>query len=259
MDAQVYKGGSPVIKYGRDANDPTLFAPPYGRHKHEDTSPPFNAHYDGGSPVLTYAAGCPLKPRELEWQRVNLGYANLGVGDTIQMILVPTNYWIDMVRFDVNNPDALMAGAAVNIVGQRITVDPGDPYNRFLAPVDEPVFAAAAAAQGIGPIPLDVPSSTVLWLGQLDSVTVTGDIPAGTDGGGGVLNNGAAVGFVRPLYVEPEFYPDAAGTVQRFETGGLLLGIRIVTMPNNAVRLEQALFDFYLTTRVHSVSSPSFT
>jgi hypothetical protein len=176
------------------------------------------------------------------------------------MIIVPTNYWIDMVRFDVNNEDRLLAGMTVSITGQRVRVDPADPYNAFLAPVEEPIFATAAAAQSVAPIPLDAPSSTVLWLTQLSNATVTGDIPAGTDGGGGTLNNGAATGFIQPLYVEPEFYTDAGGKLIRHETGALILGIKIETAATDTdVHIWNALYDFYLTTRVTTVDCPSFT
>jgi hypothetical protein len=257
-DAQVYKAGSPVIKYGRGADDPTLYTPPYGRHKISDTSPPFNAHVNGSSGQFTYSLGCPLKPHELEWQRTNLRTANLGVGDTIQMLVIPVNHWIEMMRFDVNNPDPGLAGATVTLTGQRVRVDPGDPYRSYLV-TPEPVITAALAAQSAGPIPLDVPSSVILWLNRLVNAAVTGTIPPGTDSGGGALTGGAADGFVQPLYVEPEFYPNAAGTIQRFETGGLILGIQISTMPTDPnVRIEHALYDFYMTARVSTVSSPSF-
>jgi hypothetical protein len=259
-DAQVFKGGTPVIKYGWSKDDPILSRAPFGRYGYSETSPPFNAHYDGSAGQYTYAAGCPLKPNELAWQKTNLKYAKLDVNDVIQMIVVPTNHWIDMVRFDVNNHDDRLAGATVSITGQRLRVDPNDPYNKFLDPEEDPIFEAAATAQGVVPIPLATPSSTILWLSQISSATITGTIPPGTDAAGGVIDAGTATGFVQPLYVEPEFYADPAGTLKRHETGALILGIKIVCMPTNtAIGIADALYDFYLTTRVTTVNSPSFS
>jgi hypothetical protein len=257
MDAQIYKAGTPVTRYGFDAGDPTLYTPPFGRYKFSETSPPFNAHFNGAAGSVDYPAGCPLKPRELQWQRDNLRYAELDVGDIVQMIVVPTNHWITMVRFDVNNHDATMAGVTVSMTGQLVQVDPTDPYNKFLAPVELSIFADAATAQGVAPIPLDTPSSTILWLNTMDSASVTGDIPAGTDSGGGTLANGAATGFSHPLYVAPEFHPDANGDLHRHETGALILGIKIVALPTG-IKIENALYDFYLTSRVTGLACPSF-
>jgi hypothetical protein len=252
MDAQIFKGGTPPINYGQGAGFPTLYHPPFGRRPF-DTSPPFNAHYDGAAPSVSFAAGAPLKPSELGWQKDNLAYADLMVGDTIQMVLVPTNHWIDSVRFDVNNHDPRMAGATVEITGQRIRVDPSDP-NKFLAAAVVADFAAAIAAQGVSPIPLDMPSSTVLWLSKILAGGATGDAPAG----GGPITNGGASGYVTPLYVEPEFVPDASGIPRRYETGGLLIGVKILTLPTTGARVADTGNDFYLTTRVTGYDCPSF-
>ncbi|MDR1872020.1 MAG: hypothetical protein LBS60_08935 [Deltaproteobacteria bacterium] len=259
MDAQIFKAGTPVIRYGQGAGDPSLYKPPFGRYGYGETSPPFNAHFNGAAGSVNYPAGCPLKPRELQWQRDNLKFANLAVDDIIQMIVVPCNHWIEMVRFDVNNADPTMAGVTVAMTGQLVQVDPTDPYNKFLPPVELPIFADAATAQGITPIPLHVPSSTVLWLSQIASATVTGDIPAGTDAGGGTLTNGAASGFIQPLYVAPEFHDDNSvpPIPRRHETGALILGIKIVALPTG-IKIEDALYDFYLTSRVTGLACPSF-
>jgi hypothetical protein len=234
-DAQIYTGGTPVVGYGRGEGDPNLYRPPYGKYPF-DTSPPFNAHYDGASGSVDYAAGMPFKPSELGWQRTNLKHARPVVGDVIQMIVVPCNHWITTVRFDVGKPDARMAGATVAITGQRVAPAAADPYDwRLFTTTVEPLFAAAATAQGVAAIPLDVASST-----RLNLMAVT-------------------AGYAEPLGVEPVFHANAAGVLERHETGALILGVRIVSMPTDLnLGIEDALNDFYLTTRITGLQCPSF-
>jgi hypothetical protein len=262
-DAQIYKGGTPVTVYGQGAGDPILYRPPYGKYPF-DSSPPFDAHFNGAAGSVDYPGGCPFKPSELEWQRDNVRHARLDAGDTLQMIVIPVNHWIHVVRFDVNAADPRMAGAAVDLVAQRVRVDPAAPYDpaRFTV-ADDPAFAAAVAAQVAAPIPLDTPGSAVVWLWSLTAaaslaVTGTADLATGAVAG---TASGSASGYAVPLYVEPEFVPDpVTGEIARHQTGALILGIRVASMPTDAsVRIEDALNDFYLTTRLTGLQSPSFT
>jgi hypothetical protein len=235
-DAQIYKGGTPIVRYGQGEGHPNLYRPPYGKHPF-DKSPPFNAHYNGASGSVDYAAGMPFKPSELGWQRDNLKFARLGAGDVVQMIVVPCNHWITMVRFDVGTADPRMIGATAEITGQRVEPAAADPYDwRLFTTAVEPLFATAAAAQGLTPIPLDVPSTTVLQL---------------TD---------VSTGYAVPLSVDPAFHMDPDMTLKRHETAALILGIRIVAMPTDtSVMIEDAYNDFYLTTRITGLQCPSFS
>jgi hypothetical protein len=233
-DAQIYKGGTVVVSYGQGEGHPNLYRPPYGKYGF-DSAPPFNAHFNGAAGSVDYPGGCPFKPSELTWQRDNVRYAALGQGDILQMLQIPCNHWISLIRFDVNNADPRMAGATATITGQRVRVSTADPYNVFTT-ATEPLITAAVTAQGVPAIPLDVPSSTIVWLSDVST------------------------GYAVPLYVEPEFVNDVSGVPRRHETGALLLGIRIASMPSDtSVKIEDAQNDMYMTTRVTGLACPSFT
>ena len=153
---QVFKGGTPIIKYGAGEGEPIEYGFPFGRNSLGGTGswgepfnqPPFDAHFNGAAGQVTYPAGCHLSPSRLRWQRDNLRQARLAVDDVIDMILVPVNHWIDYIRFDVVEADPKLAGATVTIVGTRVTVDPADP-DRLCVIAEDPDFAAAQTAQGI--------------------------------------------------------------------------------------------------------------
>jgi hypothetical protein len=238
MDVQVYKGGTPVVSYGMGEGHPNLYRPPYGKYPF-DTSPPFNAHFNGAAGKVDYPAGTPLKPSELLWQRDNLRVTSLAAGDTIQMIVVPCNHWITMMQFDVGTEDARLAGATVQFNVQVVQPAAADPFDwrQFTTAVD-PRFTAALTAQSPPAVPLDVPGTSRIYL---------------TD---------VSTGYAVPLTAEPVFYPDSnvPPVPRRHETGALILGIKIVTMPTDAtVKIEDATNDFYLTTRVTGLQCPSFT
>ncbi|MDR2198261.1 MAG: hypothetical protein LBR53_02180 [Deltaproteobacteria bacterium] len=257
-DAQVYKQETMEASYGcgRGYSTPSnhqLVKSVFSK------SPPFNARFNGSSPRVDYAAGTALRPSEVEWQRKNLLASSPGVGDTIQMLKVPTNHWIYVVRFDVNNADPKLEGATAAITGQRVNVNPADPYNKYVLKTD-PEFAAAAKAQDLAPIPLDKPGSQVLWLNKIFTHGVMVDAPAV----GGPSNNVTLTGYVMPYYVAPEFITFGTppnGEIVRFETGSLLLGIKILSLStaNPSVNIWDSTTDFYLTTRVIGFACPSIT
>ena len=257
---QVFKGGTPVIKYGVGAGEPVEYTFPFGRNslggnRHWDepfNQPPFDAHFNGAAGQVTYPAGCPLAPRRLRWQFDNLKQARLAADDVIDMILVPVNHWIDYVRFDVVEADPQLAGATVIVTGTRATVDPADP-DRLCVLAEDPTFIAAQAAQGITDIPLDVPSSTFFSMVQL----VAGDVQGTANTSTGVLTVTSSTGYISPYYIPPEFVTVGA-RLQRYQTGGLLLGIKILTVPTDTnVSVHNARHDFYLTTRVTGFESPA--
>jgi hypothetical protein len=259
-DAQIYKAGSPVISYGQGLGHPTHYTPPYGIPPRRGMSiPPFNAHFSGSAGSEDYPAGCALRPGFLDWQRYNLLANEPEVGDIIQMIVVPTNYYIHCVRFDVNSIDTRLAGMTGIVTGQRVSVDPSNPSRYTVTEI--PDITDAATAQGITSIDLDTPSSTMVWLDKVTNVsgTISGNAPNG--GGaitGGVIDAGAS-GYVIPLYVEPEFVPDANGDLVRYETGALILGLKLLTPASPAFPIWDTTSDFYLTTRVTSHACPAFS
>ena len=260
-NAQVYKGGTPVVKYGRDAGEPIEYGPPFGRNAlgwlpygPNINQPPFDAHFNGAAGQVTYPAGCPLAPSRMKWQRDNLKAAAPGVDDCIDMILVPINHWIDYIRFDVVMEDTTMAGAEIIPTGCLYTVDPANPTKAYIR-TEYPFFVNAAAAQGVTSIPLDVPSSTFISVTTLVNANIQGTAP----NGGGAITITSADGYVRPYYVAPEFVT-VSGELRRFQSGGLLLGIKILSEPTNTdYHVWDAWHDFYLTTRVTGFESPAIT
>jgi hypothetical protein len=184
--------------------------------------------------------------------------AQPGVGDIIEMIVVPTNHYIEYLRFDVCMADANMLGATVAMTGVRYRVDnTKDPYRDFTV-TEDPDFAAAATAQGIADIPLDVPSSTFLSLLTVGSMDINATAPSG----GGAVTVTSAGGYAVPKYVEPEFLvpniPGAGPAKERFQTGALVLGIKIKTNPTDAKKkIWDAGHSFYLTTRISGFDSPN--
>jgi hypothetical protein len=258
-NAQVYKGGTPVVRYGAGAEDPTEYGPPFGRNSFGGPAygpfmnqPPFDAKFNGAAGQLTYPAGCPLSPARMRWQKTNLLAAKPGVDDIIDMLVVPVNHWIDYVRFDVVRADTALAGAAVIPTGSLYTVDPADPNGVYIR-TEDAFFVNAATAQGITSIPLDVPSSTFISVTSLVNASIAGTAP----NGGGAITITSADGYVRPYYVAPEFVTHK-GELRRFQTGGLLLGIKILSEPTNTnIKIWDARTDFYLTTRVTGFESPA--
>jgi hypothetical protein len=196
--------------------------------------PPFHTAYNGAAGHFDYPAWCVLSPRFSNYQYNNLKYANVVEDSIIEMILIPINYYIGPIRFDVNRYDASMAGATVEITGVRYRVDSTNPTGNWIA-TEDTFFHTAHVNQAIAPIPLDVPSSTVLYTGMATSVVAADGVALGAQ-------------YFKPYYVEPEFVGTGADKA-RYETGALLLGLKIIDMPTNTdVKIEDALGDFYLST-----------
>jgi hypothetical protein len=156
----------------------------------------------------------------------NIKHFKPDVDDILQLVLVPCNHFLIGVRFDVSDEDPNMDGALVRIAGQRVAVDPTNPDSYLISEL--PDFDDAAAAQGLGDIPLDVPGSYVLWLAKLSNGGATGDAPAG----GGPITSGGATGYFQPLYVPPETI-NYAGKTKHYMTGGLYLGLKVVHQPTD--------------------------
>jgi hypothetical protein len=261
-DTPLYKGGTPLINYGPWTGDtPVLYGPPFG-HRHKPFTPPYDSHYEaemGGK--ASFAAGYPLVPSKLEWQQINIRAARPEVGDVIQMIIVPCNHYIQSVRLDVTERDKAMAGATVSVAGQWIRRDPAKPDVFLTTPCLE--IEDALTAQGITPVSLSVPSSTVVWLTRTGG-PVTGTVTGTADTVTGAITATAAVdtsGYAVPLYVAPQIIvsgnpPDE---VYSWHQGGaLLLGIRLETTPTSGAGLDSMLGGIYLSTRIDGYECPAF-
>jgi hypothetical protein len=200
--------------------DPSLNAPPFApaplEFEEDDAAPPFDAQVVGAvSGLMAYPLWYPVNPTILTWQRNNLRHFKPGVGDIVELLIIPTNHWISFVRFDVTKADSRLAVMTSSITGMRYRVDNSagkDPYKDFVA-AEETEFATAAAAQGLSPIPLDAPGSQFLSLLKAGNVDITADTPVG----GGPISVTSASGYVTPYYVEPEFVvPNGKPDLMRF-------------------------------------------
>jgi hypothetical protein len=211
-NVRLFVGGSPVQDtFLHHSGKPQYFGPPFAGPRYPDT-PVANAPYDAAAPRADFVASEPLNPALFERQMNAFLDARPGVNDIIELVLVPTNHFLFGVRFDVVNPDPLMNGATVSITGVRYRVKAATavpPSDSDLDATEDPEFALAATDQGLSPIPLDVPSSNVLWLAKCD-----GD-------------------YVIPRYVEPEIRTTTGGdpVTTIHESGALVLGLKIKSVP----------------------------
>jgi hypothetical protein len=236
-DAQIIKGGTPVINYQFCDKTASLYGPPFG-HMHKPFTPPFDAHYEGemGGKV-TFAAGAPLIPGVLPWQAINLRAAKPVVGNVIQMIIVPVNHFIHYLRIDVADADTNLAGATVQFAGQWYKESATDPTVFNLSACTE--IADAITAQSSAVISLAAQSTNFL------SVALVED------------------DYVQPLYVKPQFVTvttNGVAEIKRCQGGALILGVQIKSLPTNT---KFSISDFagslYLTTRIEGFECPAFT
>jgi hypothetical protein len=235
-DAQVIKGGTSVINYQFCDKTPSLYGPPFG-HVHKPFTPPFDAHYEGEmGGKATFAAGTPLLPSKLTWQKINLEAAKLAVGNVIQMVIVPVNHYINYIRLDIADADKNMAGATVNFAGQWYAESAADPTVFTLTASSE--ISTAVTDQTIAAISLAAQSSTLL------TVTMVED------------------DYVKPLYVPPRFITTGAGVSQvttRYQGGALILGVQIKSLPSDPkFKISDFAGSLYLTTRIEGFESPAF-
>jgi hypothetical protein len=251
MDARLYRGGTPDIKYAWDGDTTVTWSPPFGL-PHKPFSPPFGAHYEAQmSGKETYAAGYPLIPSRLEPQQRALRAAKLAVGDVIQLIPVPVNHYIMSVRLDVAEPDPGMAGATVSIAGQWFRENAADPS--VFDVTDSTEIDAAWTSQVGGAVPLSTPSSTVIWLLESAAAAVTGTADPST----GDVTGSAAAGYVKPLYVPPLFLTPSGKPPVRHQGGCLMLGLRVESLPTDpGITIDDMAGAVYLTTRIDGYECP---
>lgn len=222
----LWKGGTPEINFMHCMGHPTVFTPPFGLSNYDKT-PPFDAHSDNAYGAAGYYTdGMPLIPQEdiMRWQRDNLAYFKPSVGDILRLMVIPCNHYLEHIRFDVNAEDTLMAGATVLMTCEEVTKQTDGSY--LFNEKDWITAAATAQAKG-NPIDLSTPSSTVVSLIKV------------TDG------------YAAPLYVQPTFAPDSvSGVTVRNQECGVVLGLRIVTMPSDAdVTFDMMQNDVYLSAK----------
>jgi hypothetical protein len=266
-DVQLYRGGTPEVKFMFCEGDPVRSGPPFGQIGFKKT-PPYNAAADGCYIQKDHTLGRPFIPSDDEavWNKFKA--ADPQVGEFLQCIVVPVNHYVDAVRFDINSPDPGLAGATVIISAQKVE---WDPTAQAFVWTEIPDVVDAAAAQGKDtPIPLDVPSSTAIFLGKVMvdtnvsvSTSVTVDIGNGIGTGSGA-GTGTNYGYAVPLYVEPLIV--ASGnqpniSYVRHESGAIVLGLKILSMPTPGAKahtfLHQALNDFYMSAKVHGFDCPA--
>lgn len=251
-ELNLFAGGTPLFQAVHcgccEAGGGTLtnqWTAPFG-YKNNKGTPPLDAHYDEayGSGAGDFAMGMPLNPSLMEWQYENLKCFDPAVGDFIRLINNPCNHWVSVLRFDVNGADPLMAGAAVTFGMQQVDPvfgDADDPHRvtsyNWAAPSPDPVATAAAAQDVSDPIPLDLPSSTILFLEHVNEE-----------------------GYLVPLYYPPVFTESTAGTRTirvRHQGGGFSLGLTISSLPTDtSVKLCDMINDHYFMLKAHTFWCP---
>lgn len=210
-------GGTSIINHHQCAGSPQLTEAPYGHRALTPASPHFDAHADEILAKPTYVLSYPLRPSVLEVQRNNIKVGNPKAGDSVYLVYVPVNHFLEAIRLDVSVADSIMVGATIEPVG---ALEKWNPVTKQFDVAELPEVKAAATAQGVTPIPIDVPSSTVFFLTK-----VTDD-------------------YAVPLYVAPVLnkLTGAAGDTlyEWHQSGALHLGFKIVTMPTDTtVTLDQ--------------------
>jgi hypothetical protein len=233
-DVRLYKGGTPLPgNYVHCLGTPQYFGPPFGGRRHADT-PLGNSPYDAASPRACFTSTEPLNPSVFELQMNAFLDAQPDVGNIIQLALVPVNHYFWAVRVDVAEPDDRMAGATLAIAGQRY--EETDFTGQEFSLAEDPEFDAAAQAQGLSDSPLDVRSSTALWLGKVAS------------------------GYVMPYYVAPSAMADAKGQPVLLERGALVLGLKIKTLPSSpSVKIWEMRNQVYMSAVITAFNFKSNT
>jgi hypothetical protein len=207
-DVRLFQGGSAEQTSWVHCEDtPQYFGPPFGGPRHRET-PLGNNPYDAAAPRPDFVASEPLNPRRYERQMNAFRDSRPAAGNIIQLVIVPVNHYLHAVRVDVAEPDPLMVGATVSITGQIYEEETNEPFEDYTL-AEAPEFAAAATAQGLADIPLDVRGSHVLWMTKVTS------------------------GYAVPHYVPPVARTTGSGEIVLLERGALILGLKIKTLPTN--------------------------
>lgn len=204
-------GGTSIIDHHQCAGSPQLTEAPYGHRALTPDSPHLDAHADEILSHPNYNLSYPLRPSKLEVQRNNIRVGNPKAGDNVYLVYVPVNHFLETIRLDVSLADPVMVGATLEPVG---ALERWSPANNRFEVSELTDIKDAATAQGVTPIPMDVPSSTVFFL------------------------NKVVGGYAVPLYVAPILNKStgvAGDTIFNWhQSGALHLGFKIVTMPTDA-------------------------
>ena len=114
MNASLFKGGTPRIRYMWCEDDRAEFMPPFSA-PNMDRTPPYDAHVDGayGSGRNYFTLGMPFRPNlvGMEWQRKAIRNAHLQVDDIIRLIVVPEDHFVTALNFKIVETDARIAGS----------------------------------------------------------------------------------------------------------------------------------------------------
>lgn len=233
MNASLFKGGTPRIRYMWCEDDRAEFMPPFSA-PNMDRTPPYDAHVDGayGSGRNYFTLGMPFRPNMvgMEWQRKAIRNAHLQVDDIIRLIVVPEDHFVTALNFKIVDTDARIAGATVALTAEAITFNAaGEPVYTEINDVEDAVAAQAVAS----PIPVDKPYNAFVSL-----VKEVG-------------------GYSVPLYSNPTL-PAATNGGAPVQGRSIALGLKVVSLPtDNKVTLDMALNGWYLVAKVQGFDTPA--
>lgn len=231
-DCMMWKGGHPRVNYMWCDKDFEQWGPPVGLPNLKHT-PPYDAHIDGTYINGYFTLGMPIYPFTGDWgkwQGKALRATNVGVGDFVGLVMMPSNHYATHIRFDVSRPDVNLAGATVKLTARKINYDAATEEWTYDVITD---VEDAVTAQGLTVnIPIDDQVSVMVPLGRVDA------------------------GYLQYLYCPPVIVTNAAGIRVRYNSA-IIFGFEVVTMPTNtAITLDQARNDMHFSTKIEGFECP---
>ena len=116
----LFKGGSPVVKYMSDEKDYVQFGGSFAENGFSDT-PPYDSHVDGAYNVGNFCLGMPINPKIMAYQRKALTRHPLKVGDVLWLFWIPYDHFATYFNLKIRTGDASIAGLTLKPVAGKLT------------------------------------------------------------------------------------------------------------------------------------------
>lgn len=232
-NVDLYRGGTPEVRFMRCEGDGSLFRPPLGM-RNIPITPPFDTHVAAEFAVGWFTMMYPFRffdPDNVEIQpnlANNMRNAGFGVGDIGRLLWIPSRHSAHSLLVDVTGTDEAMAGASFSLTYETLTWEApstGNPDGQFVYTLTTDMDDILAAQGITNSFSLSEPSSTYISLERLMgsltmpsqslSVSVSGNVslPVTDTTASGTVNltgtatgsvAGGQMGYVMPLWVPAE-------------------------------------------------------
>lgn len=116
----LFKGGSPVVKYMWDEKDYVQFGGSFAENGFSDT-PPYDSHVDGAYNVGNFCLGMPINPKIMAYQRKALTRHPLKVGDVLWLFWIPYDHFATYFNLKIRTGDPAIAGLTLKPVAGKLT------------------------------------------------------------------------------------------------------------------------------------------